>query len=498
MPGDQGSPRLLVVSLLVAASCSREVERRPNVLFLLSDQHVASALGCAGDRDAHTPALDRLARDGVRFANAFCNTPQCSPSRYTIWTGRYSRSHGLRANRVPEDVTQTTIAEILRSEGWVTASIGKHHMTNSLAEHGFDVVVDFDDFDAWRSQANAPHWNQGGEWLDFARRVVPGHVGTSRASNEEHREGWFATRAIEFLRQPRERPFCLWLSFHGPHTPIAPSPEFAELYRDRKVQLPASWNHTGPSGNAELDSARAIYRSFGEFQHERTKALYLAFVAQIDHNVGRVLDALDELELADDTIVVYTSDHGDMAGAHGVWGKYYFLNEEVVRVPLIARVPAGVRGAVEGADRIRLSQPGAVHEELVELVDLAPTLLELCGVPVPTSMQGRSLVPLLDGTAEGWREVVFAETGIPSQPAGRTLMARSRSFKYTLHEKRGVRSEQLFDLTSDPGEMRDVAADPAHATELAELRGALADWELRTESAPLVLPLPLAKRNADD
>ncbi len=465
--------RTLTLLVLVAASCAPGAPRR-NVLFLLSDQHNARALGCYGSERVRTPSIDRLAAEGTRFANAFCNTPQCAPSRFTIWTGRYSKSHGMRANRVPESLEEITVAEVLGDLGWRTATIGKHHMTRSPTEHGFETVVDLDAFEAWRTANDVEHWNRAGSWYEFAKGVVPGKVGTSRVPNEQQRDGWFATKALEFLREDDGRPFCLWLSFYGPHTPIVPHEDFARAYSPESAELPPTVASAEPQGHAMLDHGREVYASFGIDEHRKMTASYQAFVTQMDHNVGRVLDELDALGIADETIVVYASDHGDMAGSQGIWGKYYFLYDEVLRVPLVVRAP-GIPA-------------GVVRDELVGLIDVAPTLLELAGAEIPDAMQGRSFVSLAQGGVTDWRTELFAETGYSGSEWGRSVAVRSLTHKLVRIDHSGVRTEQLFELESDPWETANRIYEPEVAAIEGELRAKLEAWDRETETAALVLP----------
>lgn len=463
---------------LHSAACEKPTEpvSARNLVLVMSDQHNARVLGCEGSSVAPTPNLDRLAASGTRFERAFTTTPQCAPARYTIWTGRYAKSHGLRANRVPERA-EATFAGVLREAGWRTATVGKHHMTSSPRSHGFDLVIDSEDYNTWREQEGVAQWYAAGEWLSFTEGVFPDPCGMSRLGKLEQQDGWFTTRAIEFLREsPRDTPFCLVLSFFGPHTPITPSIEMRGRVRLQDVDLPPTYAGHGLEDHELLIAARKVYASLTPHQHRRVLAAYTAFVAQMDDNVGRVLDALDELELTEETVVVYTSDHGDMAASHGVWGKNYFLYDEVLRVPLIARVP----GALGGAAR----------RELVSLVDLAPTVLELLGLEPLPSMQGASLAPLLLGhpPSGGPQRAVYAEIGLEGSHWGRTTCVRTETHKYVLNDGSGRRHEQLFDLVADPWETENLAA--SDDVQLADLRRELVAWEARTPDAPRVAATP--------
>jgi len=464
---------LLACVLVWLTSCSRLGPQQPptNLLFIITDQHNAQSLGCAGSPDVKTPNLDRLAGEGVRFSSAFCQTAQCCPSRFSIWTGRYTRSHGVRFNSVREPLEEVTFAELLRDEGYATATIGKHHMSRSPKEHGFDEVVEMRDFDAAMQQETGRPWHRFVQWSTEFKPEDPARSGISPLSGDQHPAGFWTAKAIDFLRDNKDRPFCLWLSYFGPHPPIAPSPEFADLYAPEDLSLPANFfpERRRPPKPFER-SVHRMYQHLDETQHRTLLAGYYGLVSQIDHNIGRVLDELDQLGLSERTAVIFTSDHGEMMAEHGLWNKQPLNHEGTVRVPLIVRAP-GV-------------QRGAVCDELVGLIDLMPTILEMCEQRVPGGVQGRSLNALLAGQAAEWRDVIFSEVAILN-PTGWSLMARTKTRKYLLRRYEDGHSEQqLFDLEADPWERKDKFGSPAYSPDVEKLSAALANWEARTESAP--------------
>lgn len=470
---------------LLLAACSNaskleETRAKPNVLVIMTDQHNAGVLGCAGDPVVKTPAIDSLAASGVRFTNAFCNTPQCAPSRYSIWTGLYARSHGLRANRVPEDTSHQSIADILGDEGWTTATIGKHHMSSSPKKHGFQYVIDSTDFDEYRAKNNIPDWNEHGSWFRFVNKAMHGHVGSSSVSNEEHRDGYFANEAIKYLRSDRDEPFCLWLSFYGPHTPIAPSAPWSDMYEPTDMRMPATLSQKGLPGYRNMEDAQQLFAEFTAQRHRRVAALYYGFVSQLDHNIGLVLAELEALGLSENTIVVFTSDHGEMRGSHGLWGKEVFHYDAISRVPLIIRVPW-----------LAPQTENTTNESLVELVDLLPTLLDLTGTPIPSALQGRSLRPQLEGDSPPWRDYVIAEIGYPNRHYGRSYMARSKQGKYVWSENEGDPMEIYFDLLADPNESNNRILNPQYAGQIQTHRSALDSWKQRTPEAAMIPPGPI-------
>jgi len=451
----------------IAAACRGEAaeDRRPNVLFLITDQHNWRALGCAGNDEIRTPNLDRLAASGIRFENAFCQTAQCRPSRFTIWNGRYARSHGLATNATPEDPPDPTMAELFRASGYRTASIGKHHMNKERAsDRGFDEVIDLIDYAEFFGESFVPL--EESELTGLRRTDL---AGINPLDPELHPTGFWTSRTVDFLRETDE-PFFLWCSFFRPHSPIDPTRPWAAQYDPADLTLP-------PSAHYEFDTdvpgLRWVHEKngtpFDEAENRKTLALYYAAVSEVDHGIGTILDELERLGLADDTIVVFTSDHGEMMSAHGAWTKGQQGYDDTLRVPLIVR-------PLE-------SEAGAVRSELVGLIDLLPTLIEWCGLEAPPGLQGRSLAGLLSGRDADWRDTIFNEFGNPY--AEHTRTARTLTSKYVAYgEADVVTYEQFFDLAQDPWEMHNAVADPRHANEVAALRAALAQWDRETERAP--------------
>lgn len=452
---------------MTAAGCggAEEPARRPNVLFLVTDQHNWRALGCAGNDEIRTPNLDRLAASGVRFENAFCQTAQCRPSRFTIWTGLYARTHGLATNATPEDPPEATLPELFRDAGYRTASIGKHHMDKEREDdRGFDEVIDLLDYAEFFGESFVPL--DESELTGLKRTDL---AGINPLVPELHPTGYWTARTVEFLREADE-PFFLWCSFFRPHSPIDPTREWAARYDPAELTLP-------PNAHYELDAAVPgldwVHEKHGgpfdEAENRRILALYYAAVSEVDHGIGRILDELERQGLAEDTIVVFTSDHGELMSAHGGWTKGQQGYDELLRVPLILRPLAG--------------EAGLVRSELVGLIDLLPTLVEWCGLDAPGRVQGRSLEGLLSGREESWREAIFNEFGNPYGESTRTV--RTHGSKYVAYrEAEQVVYEQFFDLERDPWEMDNAVADPEFAEEVADLRAALDAWDRATERAP--------------
>ena len=474
---------LIATSIGYFASAASAADSPVNVLFIISDQHNVRAMGCSGNPEVKTPVLDQLAADGVRFSNAFCQTGQCCPSRYTIWTGRYAHSHGCRWNNVPEPLEEVTVAEVFREAGYATATIGKHHMMHSPTEHGFDLVIDQPDYRAFLEAEGQP---------PMLRSVVKmqqpsgAYTGISRAPNKYHPAGYWAARTIDFLKDHQEKPFCAWLSFYGPHTPIIPSERWAAMYEPDEITLPENYPPELTSQPRMMETAKKKFRNLTPGHHREMLARYYGFVSQIDYNIGLVLDELERLDLADNTLVVYTADHGEMAAEHGAWTKFVLNYDATVHVPMILRMPG-------------VLPKGKVVDDLVGLIDLLPTLCELTGRRVPEKVQGTSLVGLAQGEAVEWREVIFSEIGYPGRASGRCVLARSRTRAYIHHENYGQPFEELFDVTNDPWQKRNVIDRPEYARSVADLKQAIREWEATTDHARMIPvgPNPGATRRSN-
>lgn len=458
------TPVRLALSLLAALPLGAQEpapeETGPiSVLFIVTDQHHASALGAAGNADIRTPNLDRLAREGVLFDRAFCNTPKCRPSRYTIWTGEYARTHGL-------DPERTTVAEVLRDAGYRTASIGKHHMRRERMErrHGFDETVDMREYGRHLAGLEAEEEASYGAFTRARKDDVLARALDDPEST--HPTTFWTDEAVRRLRSAGEQPFFLWVSYFGPHHPYTPSRTWLDRYDAEELELPASHDT-----EVDPDIPVPIRREKHAFAPERARevlAHYYAWISQIDHNVGRLLETLDEEGLAERTLVIFTSDHGDMVARHGMWTKGQLGYDDTLRVPLLLRLPGTLpRERREG--------------RLVGLVDLMPTILDVVGLPAREGAQGHSLLPLLRDPASPWREAVIAELG---EPGGRHLLAvREEHAKYVAYRSGDeVTYEQLFDLRNDPDELVNLAGRPEASDDLERVRRALARWEAATQT----------------
>ncbi|MFC1763500.1 sulfatase [Planctomycetota bacterium] len=446
--------------------------RARNVLFIMTDQHNVHALGCYGSREVKTPNMDRLAREGALFEQAFCQTGQCCPARYSIWTGRYARTHGLYNNGQLENQEEDTIGDILKRQGYKTATIGKHHMNMDVItdKHGFDEVVDIPDYCAFLKSQGKAGQDSKGDFLPESVHPGRSRVGASRVNNDHHKAGYWATQAIDFLRESKDQPFCLWLSFYGPHTPITPSEPWASMYDPARVTLPPNHKYDYDYDTPGFKSTQEKSGTFDTALHRKTLAYYYGLVSQIDYNIGRVLDELDRLGLSDNTAVVYTADHGEMMSEHGAWTKGRQGYDATVRIPLMLRCPGVI------PPKVRRKEPACS-------IDLLPTLLELTHQPIPKNVQGQSLVAPAQGQPGTWRDTIFSEIGTSLE--NMTVIARTANTKYVVYRQDGkLVYEQLFDLDKDPWEMNNKIANPKYTQVLSTMREKLAHWERETKAVP--------------
>jgi arylsulfatase A-like enzyme len=491
-----------------------------NVLYIMCDQLRRDYLSCYGHPHLHTPNIDRLAAAGVRFSRAYTQGTICGPSRMSAYTGRYVSSHQVAWNAVPLPLEELTLGDYLRPHGIRTALVGKTHATanidalqrlainpdseqaEALNEVGFEAYFRHDGiypddpvFDDKRESAPYTHYlrdlgydgrNPWHDWANAAAgeqgEILSGwkmrnaHLPARVA--EAHSETVYTTeRAMDFISEQGEQPWCLHLSYIKPHWPyLAPAPYHA-LYGAEQV-LPAVRAEAGEASDHPVYNAFRQHEESLNFSRDEVRLnvvpTYMGLIKQVDDQLGRLFDFLQNNGRWDDTLIVFTSDHGDFLGDHYL-GEKEFLLEPAVGVPLIVRDP---RAAADGSR-------GSVDERLVETIDALPTFLEALGLPgAEHRLEGRSLIPLLHGTAEHWRRYAISEYDYAFQaPARERLgqaidrcrmtMVRSERWKYLAYD--GFRP-QLFDLLNDPQELHDLGADPAYAAVREEHLGYLFEW----------------------
>ena len=452
----------------------------------MSDQHRRDAMGAAGNRVARTPHLDRIAATGLRFTSAYCSNPVCTPSRASLLTGLYTHHHGAWTNTTPWPRKHRTMAHFFGNAGYQTALIGKMHFVDDQT-HGFDYHLDFNDWYQFlgpktrlyaeelqyaNSGAGLPQiddlWrDEGDPWAsEIVKDGREGSVAVGRVSRipeSDQFESFVSRESIRFLREhAREAPFFLISSFLKPHDPFMPVQRFADMFSPDKMRLPDTWGKvdlkTAPKEVASsIENNKPTPEVKDPQQAQRRIAYYYAALAQMDDALGRVMTALDELGLADNTIVIYTSDHGEMLGDHGLWQKFQFY-EGSCGIPLLMRVP-GVTQA-DSVCRMPLSQ-----------VQMAATLAELCGFETPSGLDGASFAQQVRRPSDVHPNTVYAEYATRS-PAAK-YMIREGDLKYTF---RTHDAEELFDMAADPTEMKNLALTPAGREQAARLKQHLFAW----------------------
>ncbi len=465
---------------------ARAPDRAPNILMMMSDQHTRHALGSAGSTVARTPNLDNLARSGVRFDSAYCTYPVCVPSRASLLSGLYPHHHQAIDNSYAWRFGVKTLAHYLGAAGYMTGLIGKMHFVDAQT-HGFDYRLDFNDWHQYlgpksklvaeeiidpNSGSGLPQivdlWRESGDpWTgSIERDNREGYTSVGRISalaEEDHFESFVARESMRFLRNHgKQQPFFLVSSFLKPHDPFMPAERFARMFYAGDMKLPETWGKVDAATTPKWVQERIHYDygcpelRFPE-QAKLHTALYYASLAQTDDNVGKLLGTLHELGLEENTIVLYTSDHGEMLGDKGLWQKMTFY-EPAAGVPLLFRAP-GVTPA--GA---RCSAP-------VSLVQIASTLLELCGAAAPSGLDGSSIARLLHEPGAENAGTVFAEMRLKSKSPG--AMIRQGRYKYCYYVGD---LDELFDLETDPAEMKNLASLPAYREKRDELKEKLFAW----------------------
>ena len=468
------SAALLVWLAVLCPPPVQEAQPRPNVLFLISDDQTYDTLGAAGHPLVDTPHLDSLAAAGVRFANAFVTTSVCSPARASFLTGRYARNHGVLDNSTPLSAELATFASVLRDGGYDTGYFGKWHMGTQGERPGFDRSVSYIGQGAYR---NCPFHIDGTPEL----LREPGFV-------DDLATGY----AIEWMSAERDRPFLAAVGFKATHGPREPQKRYDELFADAELPVPASGSALPPYPRSHEHGELAEAAGLDQAEYDPTADWaagverstdtgdafagegmrdYLRLVVGLDRNVGRLLRALEELGLAEHTIVVFVSDNGYMHGHHGSIGKRAAY-EESMRVVTLLFDPRLPRGA-------------QVRDELVLNIDLAPTLIELTGLEVPEGMDGRSLVPLLRGPApDDWRtEFLYEYYRHKRYPVPTLFAVRTEGAKLVRYRDY-PEWEELYDLARDPHELVNLAGDPEWAAERERLRSRLEALEASVGPRP--------------
>ncbi len=435
-----------------AQSPQSRVREKPNLLVIIADDHGGGTLGIEGDPRQATPNLDALAREGVLFERAYCNSPLCTPSRQSLITGLLPHSIGVTQLATPLPGSALTLGHWLRDLNYVTLAIGKMHF-NDTASHGFTVRLDTPDWQRYL-KTHPPH---GGDhrrawrpFLDPAREWLNADVRSAGLPAESMQSVYFVDQAVAFLKGKHERPFALIVSFHDPHSPF----NFPRGWENR---IPRSQFSIPTVSQQDRPEQPAVFASLSPDDIRGIQAAYFTSLAFVDSQVGRLLGSLGDTGHAQDTLVVYLGDNGYMLGQHGRFEKHCFY-EPAVRIPLIVRWP----GEIAASRRVF---------DLVEMIDILPTVLHLMRLPLPPGLHGIDLEPLLrNHPGAHARTVVFSEY-LENEEA----MVRSVRHKLIVGTGRRLRQDgyqtrkplplpgpyqRLYDLDEDPNETNNKSGDP--------------------------------------
>ncbi|MFC1763774.1 sulfatase [Planctomycetota bacterium] len=500
---------LILVSGQIFAENKRLANEKPNIIVIMCDQLKATASHLYGNSFCKTPNLGRMADEGTLFENAYTPHPLCVPARVSLWTAQYPHTHGSRRNQtlMPPDAAHAF--KQWKALGYKNALIGKNHC--------FRTPKDLSLFDVWCETVHhgpVKRPPRGMDWVADPANAIEAYATTVKNMNQSPRFGYAITeypatyystglltaQALQFLAENKEQPFALWLSYPDPHEPYIAPKRYVDMIPE-DVPLPS--RRPGEFAGKEVpERSRVLYEILGmdddREEHIRNQLrVYHANLKFIDDGVGRILDALDTQGLRDNTIVVFTSDHGDFAGEHNMTCKGGLFYDCLTRVPLILSgpgIPKGIR-----------------DQSMANLVDIVPTLYRLVGIDIPRTMTGKPLPTITD---EPPRTATFSEYGCGGPPftmgdlarfgqtsgrkalvrslnwreaEGRAKMVCTRQWKYVYAPANGA--DELYNRQNDPAEQTNLVSDPAYKSVVFDLRTKLLAWCIATEDAKPV-PLP--------
>ena len=450
---------LMTVGLALAGCGSTQ---RPNFIYIMTDDHAAHMLSAYGSKIASTPNLDRIADGGILFENAFVTNSLCAPSRAVLLSGKYSHKNGQLSNRDTFDGSQQTFPKLMQAAGYETAMIGKWHLKSEPT--GFDY---------WKVLPGQGRYHDP-EFIEMGRRVtIEGYV-----------TDLITDSVLNWLENRRQdKPFLLLYHHKAPHGPWQPDEKHQAMFEGETIAEPPHFNddfanRASAIADSESDLEPELAKRFSgwgnapppeldaegrkKWTYQRYVKDYMRVVASVDDDVGRLIDYLDESGLADNTVLIYTSDNGMFLGDHGLFDKR-FMYEEPLRVPLLVRYPP-------------LIKAGSRTKAMALNVDYAPTMLDLAGIEAPDDMQGHSLLPVLGGDIPAnWRESIYYH--YYEHPSSHNVYPHYgvRTERYKLiHFYKPIDEWEMFDLEKDPLELKSIYDDPAQAEVRAELETELA------------------------
>jgi arylsulfatase len=488
------------------------MNQKPNILFLFSDQHNTGVLGCYGNEQVHTPHLDRLAREGVRFENAYCQNPICTPSRMSFMSGQYVHNHGYYGLMGPKPENLPNLFSHFKNNGYATGVVGKIHTPSGWLSETCDYVAD-----AYGYEYTLQSWNkhleegwQGSKHNDYSLylqkkgllekrddKYIPqwfeqhGYgngqgvdASYSLLSEEDTCEAWSARCSNDFIEDcvQQQTPFCCWMTVPRPHQTYLPAKKFWDLYDEDELIFPPN---AYDAMEGRHPSAKDTQNRFQNNPHwmiyepktwdeakKRVLRGYYACVTQVDDAVGRVLAKLDELGIRNQTIIVYASDHGDFAGEHGMIEKAPGIGFRcITRIPFLWSWPGHIPENV-------------MRDSLVESVDFLPTVCSLAGISMPNWVDGKDLSPVLKEGGD------IKDIAVTENPWTKTIHTKAFKFTQYLPEMNKDQEDfgELYDLQNDPWEMKNLYFEETYQSTVQELRFKLYCWLVRTTRHVTVNP----------
>ena len=449
-----------LLTALLLASTAQSADKRLNVLFIAVDD-MNNDLGCYGHDKVYSPNIDKLAASGTRFDRAYCQFPLCSPSRTSIMTGLRPDTttvYDLRKHFREALPDVVTLPQAFEKAGYFTARVGKIYHYGNPGQIGTNGL---DDEPSWQVRINPSGRDKQEENL-LTNHTPKRGLGSSlsfmaaEGTDEEQTDGIVATEAIRLMEEHKDKPFFIAAGFYRPHCPYIAPKKYFEHYPMKSVPV---WSPEFAERKTAPDLAFASNKPWpwlgaDSQQLQEAQQAYWATISFVDAQVGRLLDALDRLKLRDNTVVVFWSDHGYHFGAHGLVMKQS-LFEGSARVPLIISAPGQ-------------KSKGADCERTVELVDLYPTLTDLCGIKAPADLHGKSLQPLLNDPNASWNKPAISQTIRSKKVMGYSI--RTERYRLTTWGDEGV---ELYDYQNDPEELHNLADDPQYASLVKRLKNAL-------------------------
>ncbi len=461
--------RTFLQSAPAVAGASLQVPSRPNILWICTDQQRWDTLGVFGNQQIRTPNLDRLAKQGVAFSRAYSQSPICTPSRASFMTGLYPSSVHVHRNgnsHFPVETTPRLISRLLADGGYDCGLVGKLHLSSTWQRVEPRIPDGFRRFEWSHHPRSEPFWpveshayqrwlrDQGASWDKLYKvKKISGYPDPYQAGMPEryHEVTWGAGETIAAIRGGLRKPWFQCMHVFAPHPPFDPAPEYLERMKpaDFADPLYRPGEEVTQERYSRIDHQTRKPVAPNTYQARHMKAAYAAMVEHIDHEVGRILETLETTGQRANTIVVFFSDHGEMLGDHCLRQKGCRFYEGAVRIPLLISWPGRFR-------------ENLISRELVELTDIVPTLLDTLGIAAPSTMNGRSLVPVLTGTSNGarHRDFVRAEYHDTLELPDKTHATMLRDERYKLVIYHGHQLGELYDLREDPSEFHNLFDDP--------------------------------------